>query len=204
MRNKIPVITMGGYGWSFLYNSKGALDLLPLCIDSLSDEGRERRERLPDIAFDTTFSESSKKQIADFVKNLEHVFVVAGLSGSNGGMISSLLEILKECRVLSICVLVSPFAGEGKSKCELAQQRLGEIEKTRGVHIVFSNDLLLKNAKSSMGMRELYGMQDQVIIAMMQEFATFDSPLALKDLFSFYDRHLPQNSRLVEKIGLSL
>lgn len=201
---KVAVIGLGGYGWNFLYNSKGALDLLPLCIDSLSDEGRERRERLPDIAFDTTFSESSKKQIAEFVKDLEYVFVVAGLSGSNGGVISTLLEILKECKVLPICMLVSPFAGEGESKCKLAQQRLSEIEKTRGVHIVFSNELLLKNAKSSMGMRELYGMQDQVVIAMMQEFSAFDLPLALKDLFSFYDRHLSQHSYLVEKIGLSL
>lgn len=201
---KVAVIGLGGYGWNFLHNLKEALDLLPLCIDSLSDEGRERRERLPDIAFDTTFLESSKSQIAEFVKDLEYVFVVAGLSGSNGGVISTLLEILKECKVLPICMLVSPFAGEGESKCKLAQQRLSEIEKTRGVHIVLSNDLLLKNAKSSMGMRELYGMQDQVVIAMMQEFSAFDLPLALKDLFSFYDRHLSQHSYLVEKIGLSL
>lgn len=38
---KVAVIGLGGYGWNFLYNSKEALDLLPLCIDSLSDEGRE-------------------------------------------------------------------------------------------------------------------------------------------------------------------
>lgn len=200
---KVAVIGLGGYGWNFLYNSKGALDLLPLCIDSLSDEGRERRERLPDIAFDTTFLESSKSQIAEFVKDLEYVFVVAGLSGSNGGVISSLLEILKECKVLPICMLVSPFAGEGESKCKLAQQRLSEIEKTRGVHIVFSNDLLLKNAKSSMGMRELYGMQDHAVIAMIESLNACNSPLVLKDLLRIYDDSISQNPCLIEKMSFS-
>lgn len=202
--NKIKIITMGGYGWNFLYNSSGILGASTLCVDSLSDKGRERRERLPDIAFGDGFSDFDKKKIAEFAKGLEYVFVVAGLSGSNGGVVSALLEILREYEILPICMLVTPFVGEGKNKCELAQQRLEMIEKMRGVHIVFSNELLIKSAKSSMGMRELYGIQDQVIMAMMQEFATFSAPLALKDLFGFYDRHTSQNSHLIEKIGISL
>lgn len=204
MNTQPSIITMGGYGWNFLHTTQEFLNASILCVDSLDDEGRERRVRLPDIAFDGCFSENDKKQIKDFVKDLEFVYVLAGLAGSNGEMIAPLLEVLRESEVFPITILTMPYQSEGVKKNDLARERFEKIKSKRGLHIVFSNELLLEHIKNlSVGIRAMYAMHDNAVIDTIKRFEIRQQPINLWDLLGFYDEAMKQTPHLIEKIHFS-
>lgn len=205
MNAQISVITMGGYGWNFSHRIQGFLGASVLCIDSIDDEGRERVGRIPDIAFEGCFSESDKKQIKEFVKDLEFVYVLVGLGGSNTEMVAPLLEILRECEVFPITLLTMPFKSEGAKKNDLSNECLERVKSIRGLHIVFSNEMLLEYVSNlKIGIRAMYEMYDEAVIDAIKQFEMRQQPINLWDLLGYYDEVMARRPLFVQNIHFTL
>ena len=204
MNTQISIITMGGYGWNFSHRLQGFLGASVLRIDSINDEGRERVGRIPDIAFEENFSESDKKQIKEFVKDLEFVYILAGLGGSNTKMIAPLLEILQESGVLPITLLAMPYKSEGAKKNDLSNECLERVKSIRGLHIVFSNEMLLEYAGGlKIGIRAMYEMYDEAVIEAIRHFEMKQQPVNLWDLLGYYDEVMARRPLFVQNIPFS-
>lgn len=205
MNTQISIITMGGYGWNFSHRIQGVLDASVLCIDSVDDEGRERVGRIPDIAFEGCFSESDKEQIKEFVKDLEFVYVLVGLGGSNTEMVAPLLEILREREVFPITLLTMPFKSEGAKKNDLSNKCLERIKSIRGLHIVFSNEMLLEYVSNlKIGIRAMYEMYDEAVIDAIKQFEMRQQPINLWDLLGYYDEVMARRPLFVQNIHFVL
>ena len=72
----------------------------------------------------------SKDEIRAALENADMVFITAGMGGGTGtGAVSVVAEIAKSIGALTVAVVTTPFAFEGKKKLILAQQGIDIMSK---------------------------------------------------------------------------
>lgn len=154
---KIGVIAVGGAGGSVLSDLYGTLPQLSrlIAIDTSSGALHEvevDQKILIDDAItvwsgntDTlrTHANNARIEIAEAVAGLDIVFIVAGMGGAAGTVISPIVaEVLKEKSIISIGIAIMPFDIEGKLRQEVALA--GTLALGEATNAVFpvSNKLL--------------------------------------------------------------
>lgn len=109
-------------------------------------------------------AEESRDEVKQLLSGTDMVFITAGMGGGTGtGGASVIAEIAREVNALTVAVVTTPFAFEGKKKLQLA---LGGIEKLRkhvDTLILIPNQYLLKVVENNTPIKQAFLLADDVL-----------------------------------------
>lgn len=109
-------------------------------------------------------AEESKEDIKKEVEDADMVFITAGMGGGTGtGAAPVVAEIAKSSGVLTVAVVTTPFAFEGRKKMALAQAGLAKLRKNVDTLIVIPNQYLLKVVENNTPIKQAFLMADEVL-----------------------------------------
>jgi cell division protein FtsZ len=92
------------------------------------------------------------------------VFITAGMGGGTGtGAAPVVAEIAKSCNALTVAVVTTPFAFEGKKKLMLAQAGIEKLRKQVDTLIIIPNQYLLKVVENNTPIKQAFLMADEVL-----------------------------------------
>lgn len=117
---------------------------------------------IPDVG--EKAAQESRDEIKKLLTGTDMVFITAGMGGGTGtGGASVVAEIAREVNALTVAVVTTPFAFEGKKKLQLA---LGGIEKLRkhvDTLILIPNQYLLKVVENNTPIKKAFLLADDVL-----------------------------------------
>ena len=106
----------------------------------------------------------SRWEIASLVRDMDLVFITAGLGGGTGsGAAPVIAEIAKENGALTVGVVTRPFAFEGTVRQRHADDGLQELRYAADVLIVISNDRLLETSARGLPMTQAFELADGIL-----------------------------------------
>lgn len=106
----------------------------------------------------------SKEEIKAELENTDMVFITAGMGGGTGtGAAPVVAEIAKSCNALTVAVVTTPFAFEGKKKMMLAQQGIERLRKQVDTLILIPNQYLLKVVENNTPIKQAFLIADDVL-----------------------------------------
>ncbi|MDD4574527.1 MAG: cell division protein FtsZ, partial [Sphaerochaeta sp.] len=106
----------------------------------------------------------SKEDIRREMEDADMVFITAGMGGGTGtGAASVVAEIAKSCNALTVAVVTTPFAFEGKKKLILAQAGIEKLRKQVDTLIIIPNQYLLKVVENNTPIKQAFLMADEVL-----------------------------------------
>ena len=106
----------------------------------------------------------SKEEIKAELENTDMVFITAGMGGGTGtGAAAVVAEIAKSCNALTVAVVTTPFAFEGKKKFELAQVGIEKLRKQVDTLILIPNQYLLKVVENNTPIKQAFLIADDVL-----------------------------------------
>lgn len=109
-------------------------------------------------------AEESKEEIRKLLAGTDMVFITAGMGGGTGtGAAPVVAEIAKGENILTVAVVTTPFAFEGKKKLELAMEGISKLRKQVDTLILIPNQYLLKIAENNTPIRQAFLMADDVL-----------------------------------------
>jgi len=92
------------------------------------------------------------------------VFISAGLGGGTGtGAAPIIAQAAKEIGALTVAIVTSPFAFEGRKRKRLAKEGLELLKEESDSIIVVPNERLLSIVEKNLGMRESFRLVDSVL-----------------------------------------
>jgi cell division protein FtsZ len=92
------------------------------------------------------------------------VFISAGLGGGTGtGAAPVIAQAAKEIGALTVAIVTSPFAFEGRKRKRLAKEGLELLKLESDSIIVVPNERLLSIVEKNLGMRESFRLVDSVL-----------------------------------------
>lgn len=109
---------------------------------------------------------AARKDISDWVKQYDMLFLAAGLGGGTGtGATPIIAEIAKEAGVLTVGVVTLPFSYEGSQRIIIAERGLEELETIIDALLVIPNDNITQNdfASHEIGVQEGFKIVDNVL-----------------------------------------
>lgn len=101
--------------------------------------------------------EADKERIEALIQDIDLIFIIAGLGGGIGSVVSSYLNGLaakKGCVIISFVIM--PFTIEGGQKHQIAEKYLGDIRIVSHATIPLPNDLLLQNLSKEATVAEAF------------------------------------------------
>ena len=106
----------------------------------------------------------SKEEIKAELENTDMVFITAGMGGGTGtGAAAVVAEIAKSCNALTVAVVTTPFAFEGKKKFMLAQAGIERLRKQVDTLILIPNQYLLKVVENNTPIKQAFLIADYVL-----------------------------------------
>ena len=106
----------------------------------------------------------SRWEIANLVRDMDLVFITAGLGGGTGsGAAPVIAEIAREGGALTVGVVTRPFSFEGTVRRAHAEAGLDELRKSADVLIVISNDRLLETNARGLPMTKAFELADEIL-----------------------------------------
>jgi cell division protein FtsZ len=106
----------------------------------------------------------SKDEIKELLKGTDMVFITAGMGGGTGtGAAPVVAEIAKSENVLTVAVVTTPFAFEGRKKLQLAQDGIAKLRENVDTLILIPNQYLLKVAENNTPIKQAFLMADDVL-----------------------------------------
>jgi len=106
----------------------------------------------------------SRWEIANLVRDMDLVFITAGLGGGTGsGAAPVIAEIARESGALTVGVVTRPFSFEGTVRRAHAEAGLDELRKSADVLIVISNDRLLETNARGLPMTKAFELADEIL-----------------------------------------
>jgi len=114
-------------------------------------------------------AQESKEDIKKEMENADMVFITAGMGGGTGtGAAPVVAEIAKSCNALTVAVVTTPFAFEGKKKMMLAQAGIEKLRKNVDTLIIIPNQYLLKVVENNTPIKQAFLMADEVLFMGVQ------------------------------------
>jgi len=105
-----------------------------------------------------------EKELSEFLKGLDMVFVTCGLGGGTGsGAAPVIAGIAKDLGVLTVAVVTTPFSFEGEQRKEVAETALQNLQGKTDSLIVISNDNLLKMIDEKTTVSNAFEICDDVL-----------------------------------------
>ncbi len=104
--------------------------------------------------------------IANTIRGANMIFLTAGMGGGTGtGSISVIARIAKEVddKILTVAVVTTPFAFEGRRKMLQAQEGIDKLAKEVDSLIVIPNERLLKLSDKRTSLRDAFSKADEVL-----------------------------------------
>ncbi len=109
-------------------------------------------------------AEAHKDEIRNSLQGAQMVFITAGMGGGTGtGAASIVAEVAKSCNALTVAVVTTPFAFEGKKKLVLAQAGIEKLRKQVDTLIIIPNQYLLKVVENNTPIKQAFLMADEVL-----------------------------------------
>ena len=109
-------------------------------------------------------AEESYDSIKTMLTGADLVFISAGLGGGTGtGAAPVIAQAAKEIGALTVSIVTSPFAFEGRKRRRLAKEGLEELKKESDSIIVVPNERLLSIVEKNLGMRDSFKLVDNVL-----------------------------------------
>jgi len=106
----------------------------------------------------------SRWEIANLVRDMDLVFVTAGLGGGTGtGAAPVIAELAKEADALTVGVVTKPFSFEGSVRRTQAEAGLAQLRHSADVLIVISNDRLLETNARGLPMTKAFELADEIL-----------------------------------------
>jgi len=106
----------------------------------------------------------SRWEIANLVRDMDLVFITAGLGGGTGsGAAPVIAELAKEADALTVGVVTKPFSFEGTVRMSHAEAGLAELRRAADVLIVISNDRLLETNARGLPMTKAFELADGIL-----------------------------------------
>ena len=111
----------------------------------------------------------SKEEIKAELENSDMVFITAGMGGGTGtGAAAVVAEISKSLGALTVAVVTTPFAFEGKKKLLLAQQGIERLRKQVDTLILIPNQHLLKVVEANTPIKQAFLIADSALLQAVQ------------------------------------
>ena len=112
--------------------------------------------------------EAAAQESFDSIKTMldgaDLVFISAGLGGGTGtGAAPVIAAAAKEIGALTVSIVTSPFAFEGRKRKKLAKEGLERLKKESDSIIVVPNERLLSIVEKNLGMRDSFRLVDNVL-----------------------------------------
>jgi len=117
---------------------------------------------------DPTVGENSAIESIEDIKrmlgsNTKMLFITAGMGGGTGtGASPVLAKAAKELGILTVAIVTTPFAFEGKRRRVQAEEGLGELRKYVDSYLVISNDQL-RDIFGNLTMTAAFAMADDIL-----------------------------------------
>lgn len=109
-------------------------------------------------------AEESKEEIRKLLAGTDMVFITAGMGGGTGtGAAPVVAEIAKAENILTVAVVTTPFAFEGRKKLQFANEGIERLRKQVDTLILIPNQYLLKIAENSTPMKQAFLIADDVL-----------------------------------------
>ena len=106
----------------------------------------------------------SKEEIRQSLDNADMVFITAGMGGGTGtGAVSVVAEIAKSIGALTVAVVTTPFAFEGKKKLMLARQGIEKLRKQVDTLILIPNQHLLNIVDNNTPIKKAFIIADSAL-----------------------------------------
>lgn len=109
-------------------------------------------------------AEESKREIEEFVRGADLVFVTCGFGGGTGtGGGPIVAELAKNQGALTVAIVTKPFAFEGEIRKRIAEDGLVRLRKAVDAMIVIPNDRLLNTVERDTPFLAAFAMCDEVL-----------------------------------------
>ena len=182
----IKVVGVGGHGVNainrmidrrqrgveFIAINTDAQQLVLSEADVKIDIGREVTRGLgagADPSVGKRAAEDHEDEIEMALRGADMVFVAAGEGGGTGtGASPVVARIAKKLGALTVGVVTTPWAYEGKRRSDKAEQGIEELRAEVDTLIIIPNELLIKNTNSSVTVLEALRLADDPLVAGVQ------------------------------------
>ncbi|MBO4716503.1 MAG: cell division protein FtsZ, partial [Spirochaetales bacterium] len=109
-------------------------------------------------------AEESKDEIREILEGTDMVFITAGMGGGTGtGAAPVVAELAKGLNILTVAVVTTPFAFEGRKKLQFANEGIDRLRKNVDTLILIPNQYLLKVAENNTPIKQAFLMADDVL-----------------------------------------
>lgn len=109
-------------------------------------------------------AQESRHKIEAMVKDADMVFVTAGMGGGTGtGAASVIAEVARKAGAVTVGVVTTPFAFEGKKRDALARQGISALKEHVNSLIVIPNDKLKKSLGASATLMTAFAAANDVL-----------------------------------------
>jgi cell division protein FtsZ len=109
-------------------------------------------------------AQESREEIKKLLTGTDMVFITAGMGGGTGtGGASVVAEVSREVNALTVAVVTTPFAFEGKKKLELALAGIEKLRKHVDTLILIPNQYLLKIVENNTPIKKAFLLADDVL-----------------------------------------
>jgi len=117
---------------------------------------------IPDVG--EKAAQESREDIKKLLTGTDMCFITAGMGGGTGtGGAAVVAEISREVNALTVAVVTTPFAFEGKKKLQLAQAGIEKLRKQVDTLILIPNQYLLKVVENNTPIKQAFMMADDVL-----------------------------------------
>ena len=106
----------------------------------------------------------SVEQVRQLVKDVDLVFVTAGMGGGTGtGAAPLVADLARKSGSLTVAVVTRPFTFEGKRRIELAEQGIQALSQKVDAMITIDNDRLLESLNDEFSLEAAFRIADEVL-----------------------------------------
>jgi len=109
-------------------------------------------------------AEESREEIASALKGTQMVFITAGMGGGTGtGAAPIVAEVAKELGILTVGIVTTPFAFEGKKRMEQAEQGVAALREYVDSLVVIPNERLKLISEQKITLINAFEAADDVL-----------------------------------------
>ena len=109
-------------------------------------------------------AQESREEIKKLLTGTDMVFITAGMGGGTGtGGAAVVAEVSREISALTVAVVTTPFAFEGKKKLQLALAGIEKLRKQVDTLILIPNQYLLKVVENNTPIKKAFLLADDVL-----------------------------------------
>ncbi len=108
-------------------------------------------------------AEESREELINEIKDADIIFIASGMGGGTGtGAAPYIASLAKELGKLTIAIVTKPFAFEGRSRLEKANEGIVKLNEAADITVVIPNEKLIEEHKDKY-IEEAFAIPDEVL-----------------------------------------